>query len=155
LFVAKDRKDYFGATTVLGQLASVAEKLLGTKLAVQGFEAELRQLVVPEAAQVLDLLRARVLRGDTFETEPAGVAGIAILVKSQPALQGQLLDFLEALPSQRPGPWACGGWEGVIKDTAHVLRYHQLLRTWKKDGGQFLKATASATLRTRHQGQRH
>jgi len=155
LFVAKDRKDYFGATTVLGQLASVAEKLLGTKLAVQGLEAELRQLVVPEAAQVLDLLRAQVLRGDSFETEPAGVAGIAVLVKSQPALQGQLLDFLEALPSQRLGPWACGGWEGVIKDTAHVLRYDQLLETWKKDGGQFLKATASATLRTRHQGQRH
>src|SRR5207247_11381253 len=26
LFVAKDRKDYFGATSILGQLASVAEK---------------------------------------------------------------------------------------------------------------------------------
>lgn len=155
LFVAKDRKDYFGATTVLGQLASVAEKLLGTRFAVQGFETELRQLVVPEAAQVLDLLRARVLRGDTFETEPAGVAGIAILVKAQPALQGQLLDLLEALPCQRLGPWACGGWEGVIKDPAHVLRYDQLLETWKKDGGQLLKAAATATLRTRHQGQRH
>src|ERR1700722_4060336 len=92
LFVAKDRKDYFGATTVLGQLASVAEKLLGTKFAVQSFEGELRKLVVPEAAQVLDLLRAHVLRGDTFDAEPAGVAGIAILVKSQPTLQGQLLD---------------------------------------------------------------
>lgn len=154
LFVAKDRKDYFGATTVLGQLASVAEKLLGTKFAVQSFEGELRKLVVPEAAQVLDLLRAHVLRGDTFDAEPAGVAGIAILVKSQPTLQGQLLDFLEALPSQRVGPWACGGWEGIIRDPAIVLRFDQLLEAWKKDGGQLLKAAATAILRTRQQGQR-
>jgi len=35
LFVAKDRKDYFGSATVLGHLANVAEKLLGPKIAVQ------------------------------------------------------------------------------------------------------------------------
>ena len=46
LFVAKDRKDFFGATTILGQLASIVEKLLGPKFAVQGLETELRQLAV-------------------------------------------------------------------------------------------------------------
>jgi hypothetical protein len=81
LFVAKDRKDYFGATTVLGQLASVAEKLLGSKFVVQGLETEVRQLAIPEAAQVLDLVRARIVGGDTFDTEPAGAAGIAVLVR--------------------------------------------------------------------------
>ena len=152
LFVAKDRKDYFGATTVLGQLASVAEKLLGSKFAVQGLESDLRQLAVPEAAQVLELLRGRIVGGDTFDTEPAGAAGLAVLVKAQPALQGNLLDFLEALPRQRLGPWACSGWEGVIKEPEHSRRYDQLLEVWKRDGGQFLKATAGAALRTRNQG---
>ena len=152
LFVAKDRKDYFGATTVLGQLASVAEKLLGSKFVVQGLETELRQLAVPEAAQVLDLVRARIVGTDTFDTEPAGAAGIAVLVKAQPALQGNLLDFLEALPRQRLGPWACTGWEGVIRDPDQSGRYDQLLEAWMKDSSPFLKAAATAALRTRHMG---
>jgi hypothetical protein len=152
LFVAKDRKDYFGATTVLGQLASVAEKLLGSKFMISGLEAELRQLAVPEAAQVLDLVRARIVAGDTFDTEPAGAAGIAVLVKAQPALQSNLLDFLESVPRNRLGPWACSGWEGVIKDADQNQRYNDLLEAWKRDGGQLLKAAASTALRMRAQG---
>jgi hypothetical protein len=154
LFVAKDRKDYFGATTVLGQLASVAEKLLGSKFVVQGLDTELGQLAVPEAAQVLDLVRARIVGSDTFDTEPAGAAGIAVLVKAHPALQGNLLEFLEALPRQRLGPWACSGWEGVIKDPDQNRRYDQLLEAWKRDGSPLLKAAAGAALRTRNQGVR-
>ncbi len=152
LFVAKDRKDYFGATTALGQLASIAEKLLGSKFVVQGLETELRQLAVPEAARVLDLIRARIVGGDTFDSEPAGAAGIAVLVKAQPPLQGNLLDFLEALPRQRLGPWACSGWEGIVKDPDQSRRYDQLLEAWKRDGSQFLKAAAGAALRMRNQG---
>jgi hypothetical protein len=151
LFVAKDRKDYFGGTTALGQLAGVAEKLLGSKFVVQGYDGELRRLAVPEAAQVLDLLRARIVGGDTFDTEPTGVAGMAVLVKAHPALQPQLLDFLEGLPKQRLGPWACSGWEGVIRDLEQNRRYDQLLNTWKKEGGPLLKSAADAALRTRGQ----
>ncbi len=154
LFVAKDRKDYFGATTVLGQVASIAEKLLGSKFSVQSLETELRQLALPEAAQVLDLLRARIVSGDTFDTEPAGAAGIAVLVKAQSALQPQLLDFLEALPASRLGPWVCSGWEGVIKEPEQSRRYDQLLETWKTDGASMLKATAAGVLKTRQQGGR-
>jgi len=152
LFVAKDRKDYFGATTVLGQLASVAEKLLGPKFAVQALETELRKLALPEAAQVLDLVRARILASDTFDTEPAGVAGMAVLVRAQPMLQGNLLDFLEGLPRQRLGAWACSGWEGVIKDPEQNRRYDQLLEAWKTEGAPVLKGVAGAALRTRNQG---
>jgi KAP family P-loop domain len=154
LFVAKDRKDYFGATTVLGQVASIAEKLLGSKFSVLSLETELRQLALPEAAQVLDLVRARILGGDTFDTEPAGAAGIAVLVRAQSALQPQLLDFLEGLPAGRLGPWVCSGWEGVIKESEQNRRYDQLLETWKTDGATMLKAAAAGVLKTRQQGGR-
>jgi predicted KAP-like P-loop ATPase len=53
LFVAKDRKDYFGGSSALGKLVAVVEKLLGPKLAVQGMITSLRQLAAPEAAQYL------------------------------------------------------------------------------------------------------
>ncbi|HUZ93605.1 MAG TPA: Qat anti-phage system ATPase QatA [Edaphobacter sp.] len=152
LFVAKDRKDYFGATSILGRLATVAEKLLGPKIVVQAMETELRQLAIAEAGQVFEAVRTRILSSDAFDTEPAGAPGIAILVKAHPGLQGNLLDFLEALPRNRLGPWACGGWEVAIKEPAMSQRYDQLLEAWSRDGSQFLKGAASGTLRTRRQG---
>jgi hypothetical protein len=152
LFVAKDRKDYFGATTVLGQIASIAEKLMGTKLFVQGIESELRQIALPEAAQVFEHIRGRIVGGDSFDSEPAGIAGLAVLVKAQPTLQGNLVDFLETLPRNKLGPWVCTGWEGVIKDGEHSRRYDQLLEVWKTEGGPFLKTAATGALRTRTPG---
>jgi KAP family P-loop domain len=152
LFIAKDRKDYFGATSVLGQLVGVVEKLLGPKITVQSLGKELAQLASPEASQIFEAVRSRIIGGDTFDTEPAGIAGLAVLVKAHPALQGDLLDFLEGLPSARLGPWVCSGWEGVVKDTDTVQRLERLLETWSKDGSQILKATASTTIRTRKQG---
>jgi hypothetical protein len=149
LFVAKDRKDYFGATSALGHLSSVAEQLFGPRLAVQGREAALRQLAPPEAAQVFEIVRGRIVGSDNLETEPEGVAGLAVLVRTQPSLQNDLLDFLEALPHDRIGAWVCSGWEGALKDPAALQRFDRLLQSWSRDGGKFLKAAASAIHRTK------
>ncbi|MBV9877723.1 MAG: NTPase KAP [Verrucomicrobia bacterium] len=152
LFVAKDRKDYFGATSILGQLATVAEKLLGPKFSVQAYEKDLAKLALPEASQVFDAVRGRIINSDSFDTEPAGVAGLAVLVKVHSSLQGNLLDFLEGLPRDRVGPWVCAGWEGVITEPGMIQRFERLLELWSKDGAAFLKTTASTALRTRKQG---
>lgn len=152
LFVAKDRKDYFGAASVLGHLAGVVEQLFGGKFAVQGLEGDLKRLAPPEAAQVFEAVRGRIVGGDSFETEPPGAAGLAVLVKAHPALQGGLLDFLEALPRDRLGPWACSGWESVLKDVDAGQRFDRLLQAWGKDGGVMLKVAASGVLRTRQGG---
>jgi predicted KAP-like P-loop ATPase len=152
LFVAKDRKDYFGASSVLGHLAAVAEQLFGGKFAVQGLEAELKRLAAPEAAQVFEAVRGRIVGSGSFDLEPPGAAGMAVLVKAQPGLQGSLVEFLETLPHDRLGPWACGGWEGVIKEAEANQRYDRLLQAWSRDGDTMLKATASAALRTRQSG---
>ena len=149
LFVAKDRKDYFGAASALGHLAAVVEQLFGGKLAVQSLEADLKRLALPEAAQVFEAVRGRIVGGGTFETDPPGTAGLAILVKAQPSLQGALLDFLEALPAPKLGPWACTGWGAVLKDAEAGLRFDKLLTGWGKDGNAMLKMAANATLRTR------
>jgi hypothetical protein len=78
-----------------------------------------------------------------------GAAGLAILVKAHPALQGNLVDFLEALPRDRLGPWVCGGWEGVLKDADPAQRFDRLLQLWGKDGDTMLRAAANGVLRTR------
>src|SRR5688572_9199964 len=149
LFVAKDRKDYFGATSVLGHLAGVAEKLMGPKLTVRGLEGELRQLAPPEAHRLFEVLRGRIVGADDFLSAPAGVEGLGVLVRSQPTLQSGLLDLLEALPNERCGPWPATGWDAAIKDTNEAKRYSKLLSTWASSAAPALKAAASAALRTR------
>jgi len=152
LFVAKDRKDYFGAASVLGHLSSVVEQLFGAKFAVQGLEGDLKRLALPEAAQVFEAVRSRIVAGDSFDTEPAGVAGLAVLVKAQPTLQGNLVDFLEALSTDNLGPWVCSGWEGALKEADASQRFDRLLQDWGKNGSIMLKAAASSVLRARHGG---
>jgi len=149
LFVAKDRKDYFGAASVLGHLTAVVDQLFGGKFVVQGIETDLKRLASQEAAQVFEAVRGRIVGSGTFDTEPAGAAGLAILVKAHPTLQGNLVDFLEALPRDRLGPWVCSGWESVLKDTDASQRFDRVLQTWGKDGSAMLKAAATSVLRTR------
>lgn len=148
LFVAKDRKDYFGAASVLGRLNAVVEKLMGSKLAVQAYEAELRQLAPAEAGQVFEELRGRIMGGDSFDTEPAGVAGMTVLVRAHDLLQTNLLDMLESLPADRCGPWVASGWTGVIKGGEFVARLDSLLKGWAESGSLTLKAAASTATRT-------
>lgn len=94
-------------------------------------------------------MRGHIVGGDSFDTEPPGVAGLAVLVKAHPALQGNLVEFLEALPRDRLGPWACSGWEGVLKDADPAQRFDRLLQLWGKDGDTMLKVAANGVLRTR------
>lgn len=148
LFVTKDKKDYFGPVSVLGHLAGVVEKLFGGKMTVQGYESELKQLVQPEADKVFEAVRSKIMSTGTFETKPAGVDGLVVFVKAQPGLQGRLMDFLEALPSNKCGPWAVSGWQGVIKDVECGTRLSRLLGEWAKVvHNPGLKAAAEAALK--------
>lgn len=148
LFVTKDKKDYFGPVSVLGHLASVVEKLFGGKMTVQGYETELKQLVQPEADKVFEAVRTKIMGTGAFETLPAGVDGLIVLVKAQPGLQSKLLDFLEALPTSKCGPWVVRGWQGVVKDMECVVRLTTLLTEWSKVTNNLaLKAAAELALK--------
>ena len=153
LFATKDKKDYFGPASALGNLAKVAEKLFGSKLSVQALESELKQLAHPEAEKLFEAVRTKIMSGDIFDTQPAGVDGMAVLVKAQPSLQGKLLDFLHALPSSRCGPWVVGGWQSALKDADVITRYEKILDSWSKlTNNQMLKLAAEAANKTRKGG---
>ena len=147
LFVTKDRKDYFGAISALGHLATIVENLLGPKLAVQGMDSDLKKLSPPEAARVLEALRGRIVASDTLKTQPLGIEGLVVLVRAHPALQSQLVDVLESLPREKLGPWVLKGWDGVIKDGECLARFERLKTGWAavKDNA-VLKAAAAASL---------
>jgi hypothetical protein len=145
LFVTKDRKDYFGAASVLGHLATVVEQLLGPKIIVQGMDADLKRLAAPEAEQVFEAVRGRIVGGDVLDTEPPGAAGLLVLVKAHPALQASLVAFLEGLPTDKLGAWAVAGWEGVFRDPETAARFDRLVGSWAVSAkNPILKAVAAA-----------
>jgi len=152
LFVSKDRKDYFGASSVLGHLAVVVEQLFGSKFSVQALEADLKLLAQPEAAQVFEAVRGRIVASDKFDVEPSGIPGLMILAKAQPTLQSSLIDLLEMLPTNRLGPWVCSGWDSVLKGTESSSRLDNLLQAWGKSDNAVLRTAASGVLRTRKGG---
>jgi hypothetical protein len=125
----------------------VVEKLLGPKLAVQSLDADLKILKEPEAAQVFEVLRGRIMGEDSFTTVPAGIDGLAALVKAHPALQTNLLDFLGALPIERCGAWPVSGWQGVITEGAAITRLNNLIEEWAASGKKSPLATAAVGAR--------
>lgn len=143
LFVSKDKKDYFGSSAVLGNLLNIVERLLGPKLAVSGMKSELTALAPPEAVQVFEELRSRIMGGGDLKKRPAGADGMVALAGVHPVLEGNLLDFLEALPTDRIGVWPTGGWP--FKDQSNKARYGLLLTKWSNvTGNDTLKNAATA-----------
>jgi predicted KAP-like P-loop ATPase len=148
LFVTKDRKDYFGSTSALGHLAAVVEQLFGSKFAVQGLETSLKQLAGPEAEQVFEAVRTRIIASDALETEPPGIAGLMVLVRAHPALQANLVDLLESLPADEVGAWAVQGWGSVITNAEPATRLAQLIGSWATSSqNSVLKTAATAAQR--------
>jgi len=146
LFVAKDRKDFFGPASALGRLASVVDKLMGAKLAVQALDSDLRQLAPAESAQVFEALRTRIMSTGSFSTQPAGIDGMQVLLKAQPTVQSAVLDMLGAIPPAACGPWVATGWEGQFHDEAAKAKFRALLETWSTKGTPFLQQAAKGAL---------
>lgn len=143
LFVAKDRKDYFTASSKLGKLAAIVEQLLGPKLTVRSMLAELRALTGPDAAEVFEELRSHIMGNGDLAKKPQGADGIATLVEVHPVLEPNLLDFLEGLPQDKVGTWPTGGW--VIKDPANMARFDLLMVRWSSvASNKPLQAAATA-----------
>ncbi|MGV7222176.1 MAG: Qat anti-phage system ATPase QatA [Nitrospinales bacterium] len=145
LFVSKERKDYFNTTTALGHLAIIAEQLFGSKLVVQRLGDELKQLTAQEAVQLFEGVRGRIINSSSFGKEPAGIAGLSVLVKTHPALQDNLVDFLEGLPIDNLGPWVVSGWNSLITGSDALSRYRKLLGLWaNNEKNSVLKTAAKA-----------
>ena len=151
LFIAKDRKDFFGVST-LGHLAAVVDSLLGSKLAVQAVESTLKNLAPAEAGKVFDALCSRILMSDSFEKEPEGTAGLGTLVKVHPVLQVPLVDFLARLPPERVGPWIVKGWTGVIVEAAATAKFDEVLDALHSATKSQMVRAAIATRRMKKEG---
>jgi hypothetical protein len=72
-----------------------------------------------------------------------------VLVKVHAALQSQLVDLLETLPTDHLGAWVVSGWDAVLKDQGSRERFHVLLQKWSAvTNNAMLKGAASAVGKT-------
>lgn len=150
LFIARDRKDFFGAASTLGHLEGVVEMLMLPRIAIQS--TRLKELAPAEASKVFEGVRQRIMSSDDFRQKPKGVEGLVILVTAQSALQPNLLDFIEQLPVDRCGPWLATGWNAALTSQPSKDRLTQIQDGWaKQDGNTALKAAAGAgmTIKTK------
>ncbi len=150
LFIARDRKDFFGAASTLGHLEGVVEMLMLPRIAIQS--TRLKELAPAEASKVFEGVRQRIMSSDDFRQKPKGVEGLVILVTAQSALQPNLLDFIEQLPTDRCGPWLATGWNAALTSQPSKDRLTQIQDGWaKQDGNTALKAAAGAgmTIKTK------
>lgn len=150
LFVAKDRKDYFGGNSALGKIAAIAEQLLGPKMSVQSMISKLKELKPPEAEEVFEEVRLRIVGRDTLDTQPPGIEGMKVLVTSHPELESKLISFLESLSTEHLGIWVVHGWSATIKSPENDLRFDNLLSGWAMaKNNDVLKTAASAVFSVR------
>ncbi len=146
LFVAKDRKDYFGGASILGKLAQVAQDLLRSKLEVRGMLSDLQQLASPEAEQIFELVRQRILSRGEYDKQPSGVDGLIILTQAQTNLETKLIGFVENLPADKLGAWAVQGWGTAITSDDAKKRLSTVIEKWSKNTKNVaLSAAASVT----------
>jgi len=148
LFAAKEKKDFFGAVSSYGHLATIAERLFGPKFSVLSLQEELQQLTKSDAAQMFETVRSRIMGNGHFDTQPDGIEGLSVLVKAHPHLQSNLLDFLENLPISRIGTWVVQGWVGAIVEPNAEQRYEKLLTSWsQQEENKLLKTSAISVMK--------
>jgi hypothetical protein len=129
VFVTRDKRTYLGGLAAASHLESLVDRLTGPRLSVQQALPDIRKLAGAEPEQVLEALCARIIQGDQFESEPAGVQGVIALVGVHATLQGRLLAFIRTLPEEKLGAWAATSWGASLTGTL-ATEFESLLDRW-------------------------
>lgn len=147
LFIARDRKDFFGAASTLGHLQGIVDILMLPKVAIGAQGAKLNELVPAEASKVFEGVRSRIMSNEDFKQKPKGIDGIVALVTAQPALQPNLLDLIEQLPADRCGAWLASGWNAALTAPQSGQRLALIVKRWsEQDDNAALKMAAGAAM---------
>lgn len=150
IFVSRDKRSYFTGVVAPDHLEGVIERLMGGKVAVRMAEGDVAKLTPVECEQVFDVIRERITASDKLGSKPAGVDGLVLLVRKNPAMQRKLLSFLKGLPTDKTGAWAASGWVGCFNDKAVSAEFDELRASWGTQATNAgLKAAASAAPKVR------
>lgn len=145
-FVTRDKRSALSGVAAHQHLEAIIEKLMAGRIAVAQSAEDVRKLTGMEPETVFDALRDHILASDKPSKKPDGVDGLALLVENHPALQGRLVELLEALPTERIGAWAVSSWSKAFQSSNWIDRFDLLKEQWAKQSeNKILQSAAKAS----------
>lgn len=152
VFVARDKRLLMSVETP-GGLEALISQLRGSQLEIRSIEPDVKALSAPDARIVFNELRERVLSVGSFETEPQGINGLAIVAKHHPHYQSELVALLESFDPSDLGLWVLKGWNESITDAPARAKLIEVMRRWTaQNDNSLLKSTAKNAIQTLQQG---
>jgi predicted KAP-like P-loop ATPase len=132
VFVTRDKRSALSGVAAHQHLEALIEKLMAGRIAVAQSAEDVSKLTGMEPETVFNALRDNILASDKPSKKPDGVDGLALLVEIHPALQGRLVELLEALPTERIGTWAVSSWSKALQSDNWIDRFDLLKEQWAK-----------------------
>jgi hypothetical protein len=120
---------------------------MGGALSAKGATGDLSKISGPEAQQLFEAIRERIMGAESLRKEPPGFKGLVTLVKARPALQTTLLQMLKELPLDQVGAWvATSSGEAFTEHEARAA-FRKQLEEWQRSANAVVKAAAEMALK--------
>ncbi|WP_444451429.1 hypothetical protein ACTTAI_00640 (plasmid) [Rhodobacter capsulatus] len=145
VFVTRDKRSALSAVAAHQHLEAIIEKLMAGRIAVAQSAEDVSKLTGMEPETVFNALRDNILASDKPSKKPDGVDGLALLVEIHPALQGRLVELLEALPTGRIGTWAVSSWSKALQSENWIDRFDLVKEQAKQSENKTLQSAAKAS----------
>lgn len=148
VFVARDKR-LIPNDVIHDRIDLLTTKLSGNQLAVREVETEVQALSESDAEVVFGALRERILSIGSFDTEPQGIHGLAIVAKHHPRLQMELVALIESIDSDQLGLWVLKGWNETVSESQARRKLIEVMRNWERqDSNKRLRVAASSAIET-------
>ncbi len=148
LFISRDQRAVFSASSSLGLMEEWVDKLYGSRLGAQAAASEIASIQPGEAERVFNAVVTRIRAEKNYKSKPGGFYGIAELCKVHKNLQIPTVALLEDLPIKDLGAWIVAGWKEVFTEKAAKDRYDDLVRKWAaQEENNGLKRAANLALK--------
>lgn len=150
LFISRDRKALFTATSKLALMEEWVEKLCSSRFGAIAVAREVAALSVSDAEQIFSAVALRVRSAENLLKKPDGIDGLIELCKVHKTLQGPVVSLIASLPPSKLGPWAAAGWDEALTEAGPRNDFEELRRGWAgQDDNKALKLGAVASSKKR------
>lgn len=140
-YACKEKLDYFSGKTSQNDLSEIVDLLFRDEMAIVGRIEELKNLSNQESDQIFGIIAQKIMEKGQFEIKPKGTDGLIILVQNKSELRKNLVDFIEAIPTEKVGVWIIHGWDKAIpKDCDERKGLNQYFEKLKSSGTEIVKA---------------
>ena len=147
LFISRDQRAVFSASSSLGLTEEWVDKLYGSRLGARAAASEIASIQPGDAERVFIAVVSRIRAEKDYTSKSGGFHGIAQLCKVHKNLQIPTVALLEDLPIKELGAWIVAGWKDVFTQETAKDRFNGLVCKWAaQEENKGLKHAANLAL---------